>query len=44
MLKNDDPAEISPDLSPDELLSSLRSLYPPEKEVLGVIALQIEPA
>jgi hypothetical protein len=44
MLKNEDPAEIAPDLSPVELLSTLRSLYPPEKEAIGVIALQIEPA
>jgi ASC-1-like (ASCH) protein len=43
VLESEDPAEIAPDLSREELLSTLHELYPPEKEALGVIALQIEP-
>ena len=34
---------IAPDLAPEELLSALKALYPPEKEALGVVALEIEP-
>ncbi len=33
---------IAPDLSPEQLLAGLRELYPPAKEALGVIALEIE--
>lgn len=43
MLNNEDPACIAPDIPADELLSRIRSLYPPEKEALGVVALEVEP-
>ena len=43
LLRFEDTARIAPDLAPDALLSALRSLYPPDKESLGVIALEIGP-
>jgi ASC-1-like (ASCH) protein len=43
LLKNENPAHIAPDLDPEQLLPVIRSLYPPEKEALGVIALEIAP-
>jgi len=43
LLRNEDPARIAPDLAPDQLLPVIRFLYPPEKEALGVIALEISP-
>lgn len=43
MLRAEDPASIAPDLpAVDELLDLIRSIYPPEKEALGVLAIQIE--
>jgi ASC-1-like (ASCH) protein len=41
LLAHEDPKAIAPDLEPGDLLAALRSLYPPEKEALGVIALEI---
>jgi putative hydrolase of the HAD superfamily len=49
LLAHEDPAAIAPDLAstsgqgeaPDELLATLRQIYPPEKESLGVVALEI---
>lgn len=43
LLRQEDPAAIAPDLSPEELLAALRSLYPPEKEALGAVAIEIAP-
>jgi len=43
LLAHEDPAAIAPDLAPDALLEALHSIYPPEKEALGVIALEITP-
>jgi ASC-1-like (ASCH) protein len=43
LLQNEDPVSIAPDLAPDVLLSALRALYSPDKESLGIVALQIEP-
>lgn len=42
LLAHKDPASMAPDLSRDQLLEALRDIYPPEKEWLGVIALEIE--
>ena len=42
LLQHEDPLSIAPDLTPDALLSALRALYPPDKESLGAIALEIE--
>jgi ASC-1-like (ASCH) protein len=43
LLRHQDPAAIAPDLPPKELLAALRSLYPPAKEALGVVAIELEP-
>jgi ASC-1-like (ASCH) protein len=43
LLAHENAASIAPDLTRDTLLSTLRALYPPEKEALGVVALEIEP-
>jgi len=42
MLAQEDPAAIAPDLPPGELLGAIRAIYPPEKEALGAIALELE--
>jgi ASC-1-like (ASCH) protein len=34
---------ITPDLPVEDLLLALRSIYPPDKESMGVVALEIEP-
>jgi putative hydrolase of the HAD superfamily len=43
LLAHEDPAAIAPDLSPDQLLIALRRLYPPEREALGAVALEVAP-
>ncbi len=43
LLKSEDPARIAPEIEPGELLLAMRSIYPAEKEALGVIALEIFP-
>lgn len=43
LLANENAQAIAPDLSPEELLAALRKIYPPEKESLGVVALEIAP-
>jgi putative hydrolase of the HAD superfamily len=37
----EDAVAIAPDLPPGELLDALRSLYPPDKEALGAVALEV---
>lgn len=44
LLAQEDPLAIAPDTPPHRLLEQIRAIYPPEKEKLGVIALQIAPA
>lgn len=44
LLSNEDPNAIAPNIPADELLAKIRAIYPPEKEALGAIALEIEPA
>jgi ASC-1-like (ASCH) protein len=44
LLAAEDVAAIAPDLPAEGVLSVLRRLYPPEKEQLGAVALEIEPA
>jgi hypothetical protein len=34
---------MAPDVPSGRLLERLRAIYPPEKEALGVVALEIEP-
>lgn len=41
MLARESPASIAPDLPPGEFLATVRQIYPPEKEALGVVALQL---
>jgi putative hydrolase of the HAD superfamily len=41
MVAAEDPATIAPDLPPDQLLDAIRAIYPPEKEDLGAIALEL---
>jgi ASC-1-like (ASCH) protein len=44
MVAAEDPAAIAPDLpSREALLAACRAIYPPEKETLGVVALEIAP-
>ena len=42
LLAQEDPAAIAPDLTLEALLLALRALYPPEREALGAVALEIE--
>ena len=44
MLDHEDPRTIGGDLGNDkaQLLAIIRSIYPPEKECLGVLAIEIE--
>ena len=43
LLAHEDAASIAPDVPPGQLLEELRTIYPSEKEALGVVALVIEP-
>ena len=42
LLAHEDAASIAPDILPSQLLEGLRAIYPPEKETLGVVGLEIE--
>ncbi|MFJ9713325.1 ASCH domain-containing protein [Streptomyces sp. NPDC101234] len=41
LLDGEDPANVNPTAPRDEQLSNIRAIYPPEKEVLGALAIQI---
>ena len=41
LLAHENAAAIAPDLPPEELLAALRQIYPPDKEALGVVALEL---
>jgi ASC-1-like (ASCH) protein len=44
LVSGEDPAAIAPDLPDREaLLAACRAIYPPEKEALGAVALEIAP-
>jgi ASC-1-like (ASCH) protein len=43
LLAHEDASAIAPDLAPEDLLNALRTIYPPEKESSGVVALEIKP-
>lgn len=43
LLAHEDAALVAPDLARPALLSALCTLYPPDKEALGAVALEIEP-
>lgn len=42
MLDQEDPTAIGAVASREELLKAIRSIYPPEKEALGVLAIEVE--
>ena len=42
LLAHEDATAIAPDVPPGQLLERLRAIYPPEKEALGVVALEIK--
>lgn len=44
LLANEDPSTIAPDLKADELLAALREIYPPNREALGAVAIELEPS
>jgi ASC-1-like (ASCH) protein len=44
LLAREDAALIAPGIPAGELLERMRTIYPPEKEALGAIALEIAPA
>ena len=44
LLEAEEPRRIAPGMSRKELLAALRDIYPPEKEALGIVALEIKPA
>lgn len=41
MLAHEDPVAIAPDLPPGELLDALREIYPPDRESLGAVAMEV---
>jgi ASC-1-like (ASCH) protein len=43
LLQHENPAAIAPDLPAAGLLAAMRAIYPPEKEALGAVALELEP-
>lgn len=43
LLVHEDPSAIAPDVPPEQLLEEIRAIYAPDKEALGVVALEIEP-
>jgi ASC-1-like (ASCH) protein len=43
LLAHEDPSAIAPGLPADQLLQALREIYPPAREALGAVALEIEP-
>lgn len=41
LLAHEDATKFAPDVPPENVLDILRGVYPPEKEALGVVALEI---
>jgi len=41
-LAYEDAVSVAPDVPPDQLLEKLRAIYPPAKESLCIVALEIE--
>lgn len=42
LLETEDPNQIAPRSSKEELLGALRAIYPPEKESLGAVAIELQ--
>jgi ASC-1-like (ASCH) protein len=41
LIAQENPAAIAPDLSAEELEKAFRAIYPPDKQALGIVALEI---
>ena len=41
MLTHENPKQIAPDTEPEQLLPAIQEIYPPEKEALGAVALEL---
>ncbi len=41
MLDSEDPVNVNPDSPRDQQLANIRRIYGPEKEALGVLAIEI---
>lgn len=42
LLDGEGPANVNPSASSEEQLASIRAIYPPEKESLGALAIEIK--
>ncbi|UUU24193.1 ASCH domain-containing protein [Streptomyces sp. DSM 40750] len=42
LLDGEGPASVNPDTNRDEQLANIRKIYPPEKEALGALAIEIQ--
>ncbi|MFF7649190.1 ASCH domain-containing protein [Streptomyces sp. NPDC007983] len=42
LLDGEGPSNVNPTSSRDQQLANIRSIYPPEKEALGALAIEIE--
>ncbi|TMU92438.1 ASCH domain-containing protein [Streptomyces sp. DASNCL29] len=42
LLDGEGPANVNPTSTRDEQLANIRAIYPPEKEALGALAIEIE--
>ncbi|MFE7948198.1 ASCH domain-containing protein [Streptomyces sp. NPDC057426] len=42
LLDGEGPAKVNPTSSREQQLANIRAIYPPEKEALGALAIQIE--
>jgi len=43
LLAHETPTSIAPHIPPQQLLEEMRAIYPPAKEALGAVALEIAP-
>lgn len=43
LLDGEGPANVNPTATREEQLANIRRIYPPEKEALGALAIEIEP-
>lgn len=43
LLAAEDASVIAPDVAPEDLMTALCAIYPPEKTKLGILALEIQP-
>jgi len=42
LLAGEGPSNVNPNATRDEQLTNIRAIYPPEKEALGALAIEIE--